>query len=193
MLLIVCSEIPHYVNQGIDTMAKINLALTAQENILALINAANPALNATLAQVSVGVPSAVAGAGGRNTEVTFTAILDQGFSGSQTFAYTRRALAAGEAIATAKAVPVQILESDNDAQVAAKVATALGLLASEISLDSIVRPTSENNPGSADVVANVNSLLYTGTYAVELTIPDADVPLAEAASVTDLDGFDAEG
>lgn len=174
-------------------MAKINLSLTAQENILALINAANPALNATLEQVTVGVPSVAAGAAGRNTSVTFTAIADQGFSGSQTFSYTRRALAAGEAIATAKAVPVQILESDNDAQVAAKVATALGLLASEISLASIVRPTNENTPGSADVVADTDSLLYTGTYAVELTVPDADIPLDEAASVTDLDGFDAEG
>lgn len=174
-------------------MAKINLALTAQENILALINAANPALNATLAQVSVGAPVAAAGTGGRNTTVTFTAIADQGFSGSQTFSYTRRALAAGEAIATAKDVPVLILESDTDLQVRAKVAAALGLLESEISLADIVRPTNENNPGSADVVADANSLLYTGTYAVQLTVPDADVPLDEAASVTDLDGFDAEG
>jgi hypothetical protein len=174
-------------------MAKVNTSITAAANVLALINAANPSLNATEAQITAGVPTAAAGTGGRNTTITYTAIDNQGFSGTQTFSYTRQALVAGQGIATAKAVPVQILEGDTDAQVKTKVATALGLIESEISLSDIVRPVDESTPGSADVDAIANSLLYTGTYAVTLTVPDADVPLNEAASVTDLDGFDAEG
>lgn len=173
-------------------MAKINTAISAQENVLALVNAANPGLNATLAQVSIGLPVVAAGTAGRNTEVTVTAVVDQGFSSSVVVAYTRRALSVGQAIATAKAVPVQILESDTDAQVLSKVATALGLIEAEVSLANIVRPTNENSPGSADVSADGDSLLYTGVYSVELTVPDADVPLDEAVVVTDMNGFDAE-
>jgi hypothetical protein len=174
-------------------MAKVNTSITAAANVLALINAANPSLNATEAQITAGVPTTAAGTGGRNTAITYTAVDNQGFSGTQTFSYTRRALASGEAIAAAKAIPVVIAEGDTDAQVKTKVAVALGLIESEIALSDIVRPADESTPGSADVDAIANSLLYTGTYAVTLTVPDADVPLDEAASVTDLDGFDAEG
>lgn len=173
-------------------MAKINPSITAQENVLALVNSANAGLNATLAKVTVGAPSVAAGTGGRNTSVTFTAIANQGFSGSQTFSYTRLALASGQAIAAAKDIPVVIAASDTDNQVKTKIATALGLLESEFTLSNIVRPVNEDTPGSADVVANVSSLLYTGTYAAVLDIPDADVPLDEAATTTDLSGFDAE-
>lgn len=174
-------------------MAKINTGISALENVLALINAANPGLNATLEQIGNAPPTVSAGTGGRNTAITFTAIENEGFSGSQTYSYTRRALAAGEAIATAKAIPVVIADTDTDAQVKTKVATALGLIESQISLSDIVRPVNEDTNGSADVDAIAASLLYTGTYAVVLTVPDADVPLDEASPNTDLDGFDAEG
>jgi len=174
-------------------MAKVNIAITAAANVLALINAANPSLNATAAQITPGSVVSEAGTGGRNTSITYTAVDNQGFSGTQTFSYTRRALTAGEGIATAKAIPVVIAEGDTDAQVLTKVATALGLIESEISLSNIVRPVDEDTNGSADVVADAGSLLYTGTFAAVLSVPDADVPLNEAASVTDLDGFDAEG
>jgi hypothetical protein len=173
-------------------MAKVNLTLSASANVLALINAANPALNATDTQVTLGTPSVAAGTGGRNTSLIVTAVSNQGFSGEQIFAYTRQALASGAAIATAKAVPFAIAPGDTNAQILTKAATALGLLESELTLANIVQPVNETTPGSADVVANVASLLYTGTYAATLTVPDADVPLDEAATVTDLSGFDAE-
>jgi len=173
-------------------MAKVNLALTASANVLALINAANPALNATDTQVTLGTPSVEAGTGGRNTSLIVTAIDNQGFSGTQTFAYTRQALASGAAVATAKAVPFAIAPGDTNAQILTKAATALGLLESELTIANVVQPTNETTPGSADIVANVASLLYTGTYAATLTVPDADVPLSSVATVTDLSGFDAE-
>lgn len=173
-------------------MAKVNLTLSAEANVLALINTANPALNATDAQVTLGVPSVAAGTGGRNTSIIVTAIADQGFSGEQIFAYTRQALASGAAIAAAKAVPFGIAPGDTDAQILTKAAAALGLLESELTIANVVDPVDENTPGSADIQAKVGSLLYTGTYAAALTVPDTDVPLDEAANVTDLDGFDAE-
>lgn len=173
-------------------MAKVNLALTASANVLALINAANPALNATAAQITLGVPSVAAGTGGRNTSIIVTAIADQGFSGEQIFAYTRQALASGAAIAAAKAVPFGIAPGDSDAVILTKAAAALGLLESELTIANVVQPVDENTPGSADIVAKVGSLLYTGTYGAALTVPDTDVPLDEAAPVTDLSGFDAE-
>lgn len=174
-------------------MAKINASLTAAENILAIANALNPDLNATAENVTLGLPTVSAGTGGRNTAITLTAIANQGLSGSQTFAYTRLALAAGQAIATAKAIPVVIAPADTDAEVLTKVATALGLIESQVALSNIVRPVDEDTNGSADVGVVANSLLYTGTYAVTLTVPDTDVPMDEAAPVTDLDGFDPEG
>ena len=173
-------------------MAKINPAITAAENVLALVNAANPSLNATLSQVTLGNPSAVAGTGGRNTSITFTAVANQGFSGSQTFSYTRQALAAGAAIATAKDLPVTIAEGDSNAQILTKVATALGLLESQVQIGNVVQPTDEATPGSADITPIANCLLYTGSYEVILALPDTDVPLNEAAATTDLDGFEAE-
>lgn len=193
MPLMVCGELSHHTaNSSIDTMAKVNLAISAAENVLALVNAANPSLNATLSQVTLGNPSTAAGTGGRNTSITFTAIADQGFSGSQTFSYTRQALAAGQAIATAKDLPVTIAQGDSDAQILTKAATALGLLESQIQIGNVVQPTDESTPGSADITPIANSLLYTGSYEVILALPDADVPLNEAASTTDLDGFEPE-
>lgn len=173
-------------------MAKVNLALTASANVLALINAANPALNATAAQVTLGVPSTASGTGGRNTSLIVTAIADQGFSGEQIFSYTRQALASGAAIAAANAVPFGIVPGDTDVQILTKAATQLGLLESELTIENVVQPVDENTAGSADIVAKVGSLLYTGTFAASITVPDTDVPLDEAASVTDLSGFDAE-
>lgn len=172
---------------------KVNTALTASANVLAILNATNPGLNATAAQVTLGVPSTAAGAGGRNTSITVTAVANQGFSGSETYTYTRQPLTAGSAIATAKAVDITILGDDTDAEVLTKAALALGLIESELTLANIVRPVNEDTPGSADVVASAGSLLYTGTYAATLVVADSDVPLSEAAPDTDLNGFDPEG
>ena len=170
---------------------KVDITLSPLANVLAAINAANPNLKATASQVTLGTPYADAGNGGRNTAVVMTAILDAGFSGSNTYHYTRRGLAAGQAIATSKAVPMEILRADTDAGLLTKIAGLLGLVESEISLANIVRPADANTPGSVDVVAKATSLLYTGTFAATLTDSE-QVPLSEAAPNTNLGGFDIE-
>lgn len=173
-------------------MAKINIAISAAENLLALVNEANPALNATQSQVTLGVPSVAAGTAGRNTSITLTAIDNEGFSGTQTFAYTRQALVAGGAIATAKDIPVAIASGDTQAQVLTKAATSLGLLESELNFSDFEAPVNEDTAGSATLTAKADSLLYTGSYEVVLSVPDSDVPLDDAAPTTDLDGFEPE-
>jgi len=62
-----------------------------------------------------------------------------------------------------------------------------------VSLANIVRPVDESTPGSADVVADAASLLYTGTYAAVLTVADADQPLEDAITTDELNSFEAEG
>jgi len=171
---------------------KVNIALTAAANLLAALNGDNVGLGASAANVTFGAPAVVAGAGGRNTEVVITAIADQGFSGTQVISYTRQALSAGAAIATLKAVPFGIAPGDTNAQILTKAAAALGLIEDELTIADVVQPVDENTPGSANIVAKVTSLLYTGTFAAELTVPDADVPLNEAITNSDLTSFDAE-
>jgi len=171
---------------------KINLALSALANVFALLNDANPGKGFSETNVTLAAPEVAAGNGGRNTSVLLTAIVDAGYSGTATANYTRQELVAGGAIATAKDVDVAILPSDTDAVILTKVATALGLLESELTIADLIAPTSENNPGTADIVANVDSYLYVGTYSVTLTIPDEDIPLSEALAVSDLNGFEAE-
>ena len=183
---------PQRFNKVIDIMAKVNIALSGPANILALVNAANPTLNATAAQVTIGNPSVVAGTGGRNTAITLTAVDNQGFSGTQTFAYTRQALASGGAIAAAKDVPVVVAPADDAEAAFTKVVAALGLVATEVTAGAFTAPVNEDTPGSIVVNPIANSLLYTGSYTAVLDVPDADVPLSEAASTTDLSGFDAE-
>ena len=172
---------------------KVDITKSASANLLAALNLDNVGLNATEAQVTFGLPSVVSGTAGRNTQVTITAVANQGFAGTKDVTYTRQALVAGEGIATAKAVSVLIVAGDTDAQVLTKVATALGLVESEVSLANIVRPVDESTPGSADVVADTDSLLYTGTFAAVLTVADADVSLEDAITTDELNSFEAEG
>lgn len=171
---------------------KVNIALTAAANLLAALNGDNVGLGASAANVTFGAPSVAVGAGGRNTEVVITAIANQGFSGTKTISYTRQALAAGAAIATAKAVPFGIVAGDTDAQILTKAATALGLIEAELTIADVVQPVDETTNGSANIVAKATSLLYTGTFAAELTVPDADVPLDEAITTSDLTAFEPE-
>lgn len=171
---------------------KINIALSAVANFLALLNNDNPGKAFSATNVTLGTPTVAAGTAGRNTEIVITAVENQGYSGTETVSYTRQELAAGAAIATAKDIPVSVAPADTDAEILTKVATALGLLESELTISNVVDPENESTPGSADITADVDSLLYTGTYSVTLSVPDADVPLADAITTTDLSGFEPE-
>lgn len=172
---------------------KVNLLLSPVANILAVLNAANPGKGFNESNLAIGVPKVlVGGNGGRNTSVELTALLDAGFSGVATVNYTRQALEVGGAIATAKAVKVLVLGTDTEAEILTKVSVALGLMESELTIGDVVIPLNEHNDGEAVITANVDSLLYTGNYLVELEVADTDVPLMDAITTFDLDGFEAE-
>jgi len=172
---------------------KVNIALTPLANVLAIINAANVAssTNITEAQVTAAAPVVAAGTGGRNTTVLLTGVDGQGIEGTRTFAYTRQSLATGAVASTAPA-SVTVLQADDQAASVTKVATALGLLASEFDASDYTAPEDQATPGTVTITAKATSLLYTGVRVVPLNFADADVAFATVAPVTDADGFDAE-
>ena len=166
---------------------KVNPLVSAVQNILDLVNAANTAQVLTSAQVTVGAPSIAAGTAGRNTAVTLTAIAD--FTGTVDFSYTRQSLATGAVASTAPA-KVDTLVDDDQAASVAKVAAALGLVAGEFVASAFTAPEDAVTDGSITLTALSTSLLYTGVRVVTLSL--ADTSLATATPVTDLDGFEAE-
>lgn len=69
---------------------KIDATKNAVDNVLALINAANTGQTLTSAQVTLGTPAAQTADGqGRNTSIELTGVSAQGYSGTQTYTYTR--------------------------------------------------------------------------------------------------------
>lgn len=172
---------------------KVNITLSPLANVLAAINAANvgTSTNISAAQVTAAAPVVAAGTGGRNTTVLLTGVDGQGIEGSRTFAYTRQSLDAG-AVPTAAPASVTVAGGDNQAASVAKVATALGLLASEFDASAYTAPADEVTPGTVTLTAKVTSLLYVGVRVVPLNFADTDVAFATVAPVTDLDAFDAE-
>ncbi|MNQ09547.1 hypothetical protein D3C85_223640 [compost metagenome] len=172
---------------------KVNIAISPLENILAAINAANTAssTNITSAQVTAAAPVVAAGTAGRNTTVELTGVDGQGIEGSRVFAYTRQSLATGAVASTAPA-SVTVLQADDQAASVTKVATALGLVASEFDASAYTAPEDQSTPGTVTITAKATSLLYVGVRVVPLNFADADVAFATVAPITDLDAFEAE-
>lgn len=167
---------------------RIDLTLNPQENILALVQDANPGLTITLAQVTVGAPAPAADGAARNSTVTLTAVANAGFAGDIAITYNRLALTDNVAV-----VPdsVQILGDDSEAVAGGKVAAALGLVAGEYTTTAFTAPVNEDTPGTITLTPADGSLLYVGDAVVmTLTIADADVPLATAVANTEMNGFD---
>lgn len=76
-------------------MAEINKSLGGEENLLALINAANPGANIEQGTVSYGTPEAATAPdaqGERNTKIVLTAVPGEGLSGTKTVYYRRLTL-----------------------------------------------------------------------------------------------------
>lgn len=182
---------------------QINVTKTAFENLIDLIIDANSGLSGSLtpAKVTAGTPVAEAGTGGRNSKVTLTAVPNAGYSGTVDVNYTRLGMSSGVA-----SVPsaIAINPSDTQAQIKTKIATALGLIQSEIdyyyegspqddTTNPIDIPVNEDDTSIlVSVQPKAGSLLYVGAaLEIQLTVPDADIPLNVAIAVTDLNGFDA--
>lgn len=172
---------------------KINLALSDIANVLAVVNDTNQAsnLNLTADQVTFGTVQTVAGTAGRNSEITLTGVNGKGVEGSRTFAYTRQSLDAG-AVASTAPTEVIVQDGDNAATVMGKVVTALGLLPGQVESSDFVAPADVDTNGSITLNALSDSLVYVGSRAVVVKLPDTDVAFATLAPETDLNGFEAE-
>lgn len=172
-------------------MAKINLALSAVANVLALLNADNPGAVApfTAANITLGVPAErVADADPSNTSLGLTSVADQGYTGTDTVTYTRLSVLQGN-LAPVTAVPVVL--ADDQAAVEAKVIAALKVLASEVTFSAYTAPVDEATPGTITVTPVAGSLLYVGAAAVlDITVQDADAVLADNITQKQLSGFE---
>lgn len=170
---------------------KVNAANTAIQNLVALVVDANPGLTLAPAQVTVGAPSVFAGTAGRNTQVTLTAVANAGFSGTKTIDYTRLGVLTGTATAAAEAAAGIVVDVDaTDVEVKALLVAQFGLVADQVEVEDLVLPVNESTPGSITLAAVADSLLYVGNEVVVLTVADADVPLGDAVTNDQMDGFE---
>lgn len=176
---------------------QINASLSALDNLLALINAANTAQTITDAQITAGTPAAQAADGeGRNTNVLVSAVAGQGYSGTQTVTYTRRAL--NDSVVTPNFALTETIGA-NASDIVAALATANGLVASELELqdpangNAVVTGAISNSPATLNLVSITGSLLYidASSQAVTFTWQEPTVALATAIATTALSGFDA--
>lgn len=178
-------------------MAKINASISALDNLLALVNAANTGQTISDTQVTAGAPSVKTDTGdGRNTTVALSAVAGQGYTGNVSVNYTRRGL--NDSVLN----PVDTYTATTGVTAAAllaALATQLGLVAAEVHLEDPAAPgtplsgAQSGNQATLDIVANAGSLLYVdgSVQAITMTWQAPQVNLATAVSVTNLVGFDA--
>lgn len=187
-------------------MIKINHLTSAFDNLATLVTAnQTEQLPHDLHEdnIEFSTPAEFQGEGINNTEVTITALLDQGYSGSVTVNYYRPTL--DEVKTTPEdQIEVNTLIYDEDdaegtreayeAHVLTQIANALELNVEEIefvSPGSVPVPFSENTPETVDVRPVATSLIYSGAaITVTFTAIDTDVDLESVILVTELSGFE---
>lgn len=166
---------------------QINASKTAIQNILDLVNGKNVGLNLTEAQVTVGVPSVFSEAENpRNSQVTLTAVVGSGYTGTKTIKYTR--LGVGQSVVT---LPerVYVVGAETEAEIKTAVATALNLVESEIEVSALTLPVDSSTPGQVSVAPKVDSLLYVGA-SLDVVLAIAPEDLEAAIANDQMDGFD---
>lgn len=175
---------------------KVNLSLTPAANLLALIKgtAGNESASASLteAMFTIGAPAVrVPDANPSNTTLILTAVAGQGIETgtTKTVTYTRNAL---DSKATAPG-NVIVVAGDTEAQVKTKIATAYGLMESELVFGAIVIP-GEGETETVTVEVAATSLLYVDADGIIVTIenPAEAVGFDEVVPVGQLDGFEPE-
>jgi len=169
---------------------KINVAKTAQENLIDLIIDANPGKSLTAAQFTAANPVVIPDDAGRNTTIVLSAVVGQGYgAGDVTFKYTRLGLAG---VNVTPVTSVRVAEGDDQAASLAKVLAAVGILGSEVDASDYAAPTDDTVPGMITLTPKANSALYVGEEVViELTwAPEVEPTLADTFTTTDLDGFE---
>lgn len=170
---------------------QINVAKTAQENLIDLIIDANPGKSLAANQFTAAAPVVIPDDAGRNTTVTLSAVVGQGYgAGDVTFKYTRLPLTSGQATPV---TTVTVVEGDDEAASLAKVISALGILASEVDASDYAAPADASTPGMITLTPKATSALYVGdAVVIELDIAgEVEPTLAETFTVTDLNGFEA--
>lgn len=166
---------------------KIDVSKSPLENVVGLVVEVNPGKTLTAAQVTAGAPSVIdTGLGRGNTDLLLTAVVGQGKAGSFTFSYTRLALDKGVAVAPTS---VQVVDGDDQAASFAKVITALGLKASDVTSSAYTAPVDTETDGTITVSAVADSLLYVGADLV-ITLTFADPQLDEEFTVKTANGFE---
>jgi hypothetical protein len=174
----------------------IVLSLSAQANLLALLQAKADALGAdvTFTASSVTFSDVTAGAftdgkgGTYNTSVLVTAQAGSGLTGSTTLYYNRLAVGTGTVLAPQSSYT--LTDSDNNTTVLATVAKALGVLESEVSLSGTVARPADGSSQTLEVVVNSGSLLYTSqSFQITLSWEQDLLGLSTIFSDPYLDGF----
>jgi hypothetical protein len=174
---------------------QINTSLSALDNLLALINAANTGQTITDTQVTAGTPAEQTADGqGRNTNVAINAVAGQGYT--QTVTYARRPL--NDSVASPDFAVTETIGATAASIITALAATN-GLVASELELqdpangNAVVTGAISNSPATLNLVSITGSLLYidASSQAVTFTWQEPQVALTTAIATTALSGFDA--
>lgn len=171
---------------------KINVSISALENLIAQILADNAGQTLTAAQFTAGAPTVYdIPEDDRNTEITLTAVEGQGYTGSVAFHYTRLDLNSGVAVPVTS---VQVASGDDMAASLAKAAAAMGLIAEEIDGSDFTAPVDDQTPGSLTLTPKATSLVYVGApVTIALTVPaETDPAMGDTFTTTDLNGFEPE-
>jgi len=151
---------------GLDM--KIDPTKSALQNLLALVDAANPNGPTNAAQVTYTNLQAATleGDAAANTSVELDGVSNQGFTGSQTFYYGRLALADEAASPTGS---VNIPNGSTSDQILALVATYYGFIPAEISWQSVpVAPGTLPGDTTATVQCSGSLVYLDGTATVNL-------------------------
>lgn len=175
---------------------KVNLTISAAANILALVKGTagneTAAASLTSAMFTIGNPTVrTPDANPSNTTVVLTAVAGQGIAAgsTKTITYKRNAL-------DSKQTPpgnVIVVAGDTEAQVKTKIATAYGLLESELIFSAITVPA-EGATETVTVEVAATSLLYVDADGIVVTIENPAEPADFNSFVPQgqLDGFDPE-
>lgn len=169
-------------------MAKINVGLSEQENLLLLLNAANPGAVTpfTLSNVVFDDPQVRApDSDPHNSSCAVTGIDGQGYTGVDRVTYNRLVMYQGVPVTPAN---VAVSANDTEAEIHAKVAAAWGLRADSLVYTLFTQPE-VGAPGTVTIGPSTTSLLYAGpSFAVQLVIAE---PLAENVAQKQLSGFES--
>lgn len=184
-------------------MINIAPAKTGFQNIVDLIVANNGgvAFSHTLdeSNITLGATSAYDDAANENanTQITVTAVLDAGFSGTRDITYYRPTLAEA---ATTPGSQIEVVTAGADSDQAAyevrvknAIAAALLLRLEDFELTdagTVEIPENENNPVTVTIQPVAGSYLYFGaTMDVLVAAVDTDIPLEDVIVTQHLAGF----